>query len=929
MRRIAAVVLSIVVAGGLSPVGVGGASANSVGTTSPFGFVVSQTNPADATPLAAIAANGDRAFGMLPAAATEDRVYVLPPAEDWPAWAGIAASAGTIRHVSPAGSDTTGTGTVAQPFRSVQHAVDAASPGDEVAIAPGDYPGAVRIRQPNITLRGALGPDKPHLIVSSATEAGNEIAVQIDPDADGTRLIGLNIEGGFYYAVSCETKWDWGDPDDRSGAAQLVIAYNDVHHSGRDAIKIKPNCDNVLIANNTIHHTGARDDTNAERIDNVNGDRMVVLDNHIADTATTGVYFKGGAADVRVERNLIQRSGSGRSPDSVGAGILAGFDTDVEYFDRVQNPGMYEAVRGRVMNNIIDGTTMSGIGVYAALDSVIAHNTISNCCRDYHAGLYFGITLQSWEPEGLRPPSRNVTMWGNLVGIANANVRDLGSSIRYMAHDDLGELSGYDGMPTMDYNVYSATSPPVEFVDSRPATAYDAPGLPGWAAHIGGETHSQAVDVTYTPDWVPSVQLPVAPQSRYSLTTDFYGTPRPAAPVAGAVETAPAPPPPGAPELFTASEPVRVADTRPGQPVAFPAVKGAIGGGQTLAIPVAGVFDVPADAAAVSLNVTAVDAVSEGHLRVFPCGSPMPNASTVNYGPGPPVANAAIARIGAGGAVCVFAAATAHLVVDLNGWFPAGSAYAASTPLRIADSRPDQPVAFPARKTRLAAGQLLAVPVAGSFGVPADAAAVVLNVTVVGSGAAGHLRVFPCDIEVPNASNVNFDPGQTVANTVVVAPGAGGGGTFDGAVCILTTATTDLVVDLNGWFPAGSGVGAQTPVRVADTRAGQPVAFPTVKQRLVGDSVFSIPVTATRGLPADATAVVLNVTVVDPTTAGHVRVYPCGMPVPNASNLNFAARQTMANTAVVRPGTGGAVCVYAATGTDLVVDLNGWFPPPP
>lgn len=453
------------------------------------------------------------------------------------------------------GNDTSGTGSVAAPFRTIQRAVDASNPGDEVVIAAGEYPGDVRLRRPRITLRGSLGPAKPHIVVPNQSEASNEIALEIDPDADGTRIIGLNVEGGSYYALSCETKWDWGDPMDRSGATNLVIAYNDLHHSGRDAVKIKPNCDDVLLANNTIHDTGRRDDSNAEGIDNVNGDRMVVLDNHLFNIATTGLYFKGGAADVRVERNLIQQVGQGTSPDSAGAGILVGFDTDTDYFDRAQNPGMYEAVRGRVVNNIIDGTTMTGIGIYAARDSLIAHNTIRNCCRDYHAGIAFGISLQSWMADGLRPPSRNVTVWGNLVGVRSTRGEDYGSAIRYLFEPSLGGLSAYQGMPTMDYNVYSAATSPIRFADGRPDSEYDATGLAGWIAHTGGDQNSVARPFTLDSSWVPDVLLPVTPGAHYTLDRDFFGRPRSASPTAGAVEGSPVDPtaPPGAPGTLTAT----------------------------------------------------------------------------------------------------------------------------------------------------------------------------------------------------------------------------------------------------------------------------------------------------------------------------------------------------------------------------------------
>lgn len=461
-------------------------------------------------------------------------------ATDWPNWATVAPSNGQIRHVETSGSDASGTGSPAAPFRTIQHAVDASGPGDEVWVGPGTYPGAVRLREPRITVRGSYTATKPRILVPNQDESSNEIAVEIDPDADGSRIIGLNIEGGSYYGISCETKWDWGDPLDRSGATGLVIAYNVIHHSGRDAVKIKPNCDDVLLAGNEIHSTGQRDDSNAEGIDNVNGDRMTVLDNHLHDIATTGVYFKGGAIDARVERNLIQRVGQGASADSAGAGILVGFDTDTDYFDRTQNPGMYEAIRGRVVNNIVDGTTMTGIGVYAAKDSLIAHNTIRNCCRDHHGGIHFGISLQSWMPDGLRPASTNVTVWGNLIGIRSSSGRDTGASIRFLSEPGLGDLSGYAGLPIMDYNVYSAARPPLWFTDSRPGMEYDAAGLSGWASHISGENHSRGTGFTVDAQWVPDPALPVDPAGHYDLPLDFYGQARTSNPLAGAVQTRPA-----------------------------------------------------------------------------------------------------------------------------------------------------------------------------------------------------------------------------------------------------------------------------------------------------------------------------------------------------------------------------------------------------
>jgi hypothetical protein len=73
---------------------------------------------------------------------------------------------------------------------------------------------------------------------------------------------------------------------------------------------------------------------------------------------------------------------------------------------------------------------------------------------------------------------------------------------------------------------------------------------------------------------------------------------------------------------------------------------------------------------------------------------------------------------------------------------------------------------------------------------------------------------------------------------------------------------------------------------------------------------------------------VLNVTAVEPSSAGFVTVFPCsagdggGRP-PEASNLNFKAGQTVANAVVSMVGTGGAVCAFSSVDTDLLVDVNG------
>jgi hypothetical protein len=72
------------------------------------------------------------------------------------------------------------------------------------------------------------------------------------------------------------------------------------------------------------------------------------------------------------------------------------------------------------------------------------------------------------------------------------------------------------------------------------------------------------------------------------------------------------------------------------------------------------------------LNVTATDAQAPGFITVFPCGAPRPNASSLNFTAGQTVPNAVITQLGTNGKICLFTLATTDLLVDINGWFPAG-----------------------------------------------------------------------------------------------------------------------------------------------------------------------------------------------------------------------------------------------------------------
>lgn len=91
-------------------------------------------------------------------------------------------------------------------------------------------------------------------------------------------------------------------------------------------------------------------------------------------------------------------------------------------------------------------------------------------------------------------------------------------------------------------------------------------------------------------------------------------------------------------------------------------------------------------------------------------------------------------------------------------------------------------------------------------------------------------------------------------------------------------------------------------------------------------SLVSLQVAGVEGVPAEGvTAVVLNVTVTNPTQAGHLIVHPHGVGRPNASNLNYTPGQTVANLVVV-PVVDGRVTFFNNAGSvDVIADLNGYF----
>jgi len=220
------------------------------------------------------------------------------------------------------------------------------------------------------------------------------------------------------------------------------------------------------------------------------------------------------------------------------------------------------------------------------------------------------------------------------------------------------------------------------------------------------------------------------------------------------------------------------------------------------------------------------------------------------------------------------------------------------------------------------------VPQLGNCGIPATAAAYSLNVTVVPHGSLGYLTIWPAGLAQPSTSTMNSPDGRVKANAVVVLGGA------SGAVSVYVSNTTDVILDIDGYFaPTASGTYqfySLTPCRLVDTRGttgelGGP--------RLKAQTPRSFPLLQSTCIPSglDIKAYSLNFTVVPNPSGqqlGYLTVWPKGESQPTVSTLNNPTATVVANAAIVPAGTGGDIEVYAYNTTDLLIDIDGYFAAP-
>jgi hypothetical protein len=331
--------------------------------------------------------------------------------------------------------------------------------------------------------------------------------------------------------------------------------------------------------------------------------------------------------------------------------------------------------------------------------------------------------------------------------------------------------------------------------------------------------------------------------------------------------------------------------------------------------------NIPDNATAVALTFMTwvFDSPTQLEIHTDVPGTTRAQPVTLPISLGRQVAQSVVARVGADRAIRLRnPAGRLGTVVDLDGYFSPDSAAgftpkAAST--RVLDTRE---VTTGRHNTPLAAGEVLAVPVRGVGGVPANATAVSVSLTAI--EATGPTEIDAFAQTFPGTVSLFVNAGQRRTNTTFVRIGD------DGAIRLRSaTNKVHVTVDVLGWFAPGTGakyvptLGAE---RVLDTGSGSGV-YPGVLSRGQNAAVRAAGI---GDVPNGVTSVLLSGTAANKVAATGVSFYAqeTGWAATPASWADQGA--TVPAMAVVPMGPGGNVTARNENGeVDLSADVAGYF----
>jgi hypothetical protein len=372
-----------------------------------------------------------------------------------------------------------------------------------------------------------------------------------------------------------------------------------------------------------------------------------------------------------------------------------------------------------------------------------------------------------------------------------------------------------------------------------------------------------------------------------------------------------------------------------------------VAGAGTLSLPITGdsvtpanstkTITIPQNATAVAVDVTVISPASSGELTVYADGSQVPVTSSTNFQAGTTTTGYQIVPIGPDGKIALYNSSpgTAHFAVDLTGYYVPDpnhlltndqTYHPLSTAQRILDTRSG----VGATEAKIAPGASITVSIASVDGIPSNAATVAINLTAVDQSGGGILQAY----QAGTALNTSTDTSLTYSATTTASMAADvnlGTGTKAGDITITNegSATTDVIGDVEGYFTnddAGQLYYTVNPTRLVDTRDGVGGTIGAI----ASDSTYKLNDTGQTDAGQITTSpdptFALQLTATASTNSGALTAYP-DPTRPGTSNLNWATNQTIANLALVQPGSDNTIDLYNANAgtTQLVIDCSGYF----
>ncbi|MCO1596190.1 right-handed parallel beta-helix repeat-containing protein [Micromonospora sp. RHAY321] len=836
-----------------------------------------------------------------------------------------APAAAAIRdlYVNSKACDPRGYGTPDAPFCTISGAAALAAPGQTVLVQPGDYPEAVTITRSGevgapITFRAVNGPDGTVTVgdttvgaVTGAVFALNNVhdivveGFRLQSPADQSALVvngsqrvtldGVIVHGSRATLGAVRVTG-------RSGGVTVSRSYLSSAPAGNPSLAIDAGVVGAVVSGNELSYSGLR-------VTDAPG--TTITNNTLLTYCAVGIEVAGASTGVSVQNNIVRThpfrqacaTPANATAISVSAGSVPGTFADHNLIDPITGGALYAWGDGRYQDLPAFRQATGQGGHDLAADPMI--------------GAYNG-SLRPWhtiDPSSPAVDSGDASARGATGTDMLGNPRTDNPAIA-----NSGTGAGYHDRGAVEAQGAPGGQATVRRKPGGNPFAVTASGTPQYGWPVGGEGGSIAYQFEGEQFWRVTTARTLdhtfrrAGQACAHIRISYTGFRLP--PEFSSYRCTQV----GA--LYETVQPTRLLDTRE-----------ALGTPTTTPVPAKSevILDVPsingvaaADLSAVVLNVTVTQPSTAGFLTVYPDGAPLPTSSNVNFVANETVPNLATVpmtngklrfRNSSGG--------TVHVIADLQGFYGSyGAAMQPLTPIRALDTRTGA-------GTPIAANGYLRLDLTGK--VPAEAKAAIVNVTVTAPTAGGVLTLYPDTWPTPMASNVNFVAGQTIPNLVIVPLVAG-----KAMIRNASSGTTHVVADVAGYFAAPSyGVADQTYVpygsyRIADSRGLSGWDRPFYNEPFHAGEKATVSARHDGEFCEDdcptPRAAVVNVTVTDPTTAGVLAVYPPGG-TPSTSTVNFLARETASNLAVVKVGAEARIAAYnnSSGSTHVIVDQSGYF----